>query len=112
MVLIIKLDFLNVNMFFKIFFLKTFFSYIPGRNFSRFTTRVVPAYIPREIFVFTTRNPTLIIRIFTFFRTIHTNEFLYICKTRAKKSEFPECGNLYNYFQTLGTQFAYSYQFA
>lgn len=66
MFLIIKLNFLNVNMFFKIFF-ENFFSYIPGRNFSRFTTRAALCIYAPEFFAFTTRDPTLLCEFSRFF---------------------------------------------
>jgi hypothetical protein len=104
-----KTRFSKCQYVFQNLFLKTFFHIYLGEIFLALLHVLSPLYIPRDFFVFTTRDPTLIVRIFTFFRTIHTNEFLCICKNHARKSEFPECGNLYNYLQTLGTQFAYRY---
>lgn len=66
MFLIIKLNFINVNMFFKIFF-KKIFSYIPGRNFSRFTTRDALRIYTPDFFVFTTRDATLLCEFSRFF---------------------------------------------
>lgn len=48
-------------------FFKKKFSYIPGRNFSRFTTRAVLHIYARNFFVFTTRDLSLLCEFSRFF---------------------------------------------
>ena len=106
MFLIIKLDSLNVNMFFKIFF-KKIFSYIPGRNFSRFTTRAtLRIYAPGIFLSLLHVIYPCCVNFHVFSNNSHKCINMHM-QDSCQKSEFTECGNLYNYFHLIGIKFAY-----
>ena len=105
MFLIIKLNVLNVNMFFKIFF-KKIFSYIPGRNFFALLHVMPCVYMPRNFFVFTTRDATLLCEFSRFFEQFTQMHKYAYARLVPKKSTFPEYGNLYNYLHLSGIKFA------
>lgn len=107
MFLIIKLNFLNVNMFSKSF-LKNFFHIYLGEIFLALLHELPLCIYPGNFFAFTTRDPTSLFEFSRFSNNSHKWIFMH-CKNHARKSEFTECGNLYNFSQTLGMQFAYRY---
>lgn len=102
---IIKLNVLNVNMFSKSF-LKNFFHIYLGEIFLALLHALSCVYMPRNFFVFTTRDPTLLCEFSHFFEQFTQMHKYAYARLVPKKSTFPEYCNLYNYLHLSGIKFA------